>query len=178
MACARGTRTELQVMISGLWSHHNGCMKPWTKYTRDRVLRHLIIGPGPCNFEIHKYRLFLESVCVGKQEIGLISDPSTKNHEIPPSSSIYTALRASFRLWVLFRLKFAIAATSRTSFVFNDQTKASQNPTLIYKLSSYIRNIQIAISVSCLFFVCLQETDPRGQVDRAPAWSITPRKLV
>ena len=32
--------------------------------------RHLIIGPGPCNFEIHKYRLFLESVCVGKQEIG------------------------------------------------------------------------------------------------------------
>ena len=97
------------------------------------MLRHLIIGPGPCNFEIHKYRLFLESVCMGKQEIGLISDPSTKGHEIPPSSSIYTSLRASFRLWVLFRLKFAIAATSRTSFVFNDQTKASQNPTLINK---------------------------------------------
>lgn len=67
--------------------------------------RHLIIGPGPCNFEIHKYRLFLESVCVGKQEIGLISDPSTKGHEIPHSSPIYTALRAPFRLWVLFRLK-------------------------------------------------------------------------
>src|SRR4051812_40106942 len=50
-----------------------------------------------------------------------------------PSSSIYTALRASFRLWVLFRLKFTIAATSRTLFVFNDQTKASQNPTLINK---------------------------------------------
>ena len=93
------------------------------------MLRHLIIGPGPCNFEIHKYRLFLESVCVGKQEIGLVSDPSTKGHEIPPSSSIYIALRAPFRLWVLFRLKFAIAATSHTSFVFNDQTKASQNPT-------------------------------------------------
>ena len=59
-------------------------------------------GPGPCNFEIHKYRLLLESVCVGKQEIGLVSDPSTKGHEIPPSSSIYTALRASFRLWDLF----------------------------------------------------------------------------
>src|SRR3954465_10968550 len=29
--------------------------------------------------------------------------------------------------------KFAIAATSRTSFVFNDQTKASQNPTFINK---------------------------------------------
>ena len=97
------------------------------------MLRHLIIGPGPCNFEIHKYRLFLESVCVRKQEIGLISDPSTKGHEIPHSSSIYTALRAPFRLWVLFRLKFDIAATSRTSFVFNDQTKASQNPTLINK---------------------------------------------
>ena len=60
--------------------------------------RHRISGPGPCNFEIHKYRLFLESVCVGKQEIGLVSDPFPKGHEIPPSSSIYTALRASFRL--------------------------------------------------------------------------------
>ena len=69
------------------------------------MLRHLIIGPGPCNFEIHKYRLFLESLCVGKQEIGLVSDPFPKGHEIPPSSSIYTALRALFRLWVLFRLK-------------------------------------------------------------------------
>ena len=29
-----GTRTELQVMISGLLSHHKECMKPWTKYTR------------------------------------------------------------------------------------------------------------------------------------------------
>jgi len=47
------------------------------------VMRHLIIGPGPCNFEIHKYRLFLESVCVGKQEIGLISDSTTN-----PSSLI------------------------------------------------------------------------------------------
>src|SRR3954469_2683395 len=69
--------------------------------------------------------------------------------------------------------KFAIAATSRTSFVFNDQTKASQNPPSLIKLSSFIRNIQIAILVSCLFFVCSQETGPRGQVDRAPAWSIT-----
>ena len=48
------------------------------------MLRHLIIGPGPRNFEIHKYRLFLESVCVGKQEIGLVSDPFLKGHEIPP----------------------------------------------------------------------------------------------
>ena len=95
--------------------------------------RHLIIGSGPCIFEILKYRLFLESVCVGKQELGLDSDPSHKGQEIPPYSSIYTALSAPFRFWVLFRLKFAIAATSRTSFVFNDQTKASQNPTLINK---------------------------------------------
>ena len=49
------------------------------------MLRHLIIGPGPCNFEIHKYRLFLEFVCVGKQEIGLVLDPSSKGHEIPPT---------------------------------------------------------------------------------------------
>ena len=61
--------------------------------------------PDPCNFEILEYMLFLEFVCVGKQEIGLVSDPFPKGHEIPPSSSIYTALRAPFRLWVLFRLK-------------------------------------------------------------------------
>ena len=97
------------------------------------MLRHLIIGPGPCIFEVLKYRLFLESVCVGKQELGLDLDPSHKGHKIPPYSSIYTALRASFRLWVLFRFKFAIAATLHTSFVFNDQTKASQKPTLINK---------------------------------------------
>ena len=66
---------------------------------------------------------------MGKPELGLVSDPSSKGHELPPLSSIYTTLRASFRLWVLFRLKFAIDATSRTSFVFNDQTKVSQNPT-------------------------------------------------
>src|SRR3954470_1315381 len=69
------------------------------------MLRHLFIGPGPCNFEILKYRLFLESVCVGKQELGLVSDPTIRGHEIPSSSAIYTALRASFRLWVLFRSK-------------------------------------------------------------------------
>ena len=53
-----------------------------------------------------------------------------------------------------------------------------RTPPSLIKLSSYIRNIQIAISVSCLFFVCSQETYPHGLVDRAPAWSITPRKLV
>ena len=40
------------------------------------MLRYLIIGPGPCIFEIIEYSLFLESVCVGKQELGLVSDPS------------------------------------------------------------------------------------------------------
>ena len=49
-----------------------------------KVLRRLIIGPGPCNFKILLYRLFLESVHVGKQELGLILDPSFKGHEIPP----------------------------------------------------------------------------------------------
>lgn len=59
---------------------------PLHKFRPEAILgaAHLIIGPGPCNFEIHKYRLFLESVYVGKQETGLISDPSTKGHEIPP----------------------------------------------------------------------------------------------
>ena len=127
------------------------------------MLRHLIIGPGPCNFEILEYRLFLESVCVGKQEIGLVSDPFPKGHEIPPSSSIYTALRASFRLWVLFRLKFAIAATSRTSFVSDDQTKTSQNPTLINK--AFILYSQYPdCNLSFLLVLCL----PAGN---RPSWS-------
>ena len=139
------------------------------------MLRHLIIGPGPCIFEILKYRMFLESVCVRKQELGLLSDPSSKGHEIAPSSSLYTALRVSFKLRVLFRLKFALAATSRTSFVFNDQTKASQNPTLINKAFILYSQYPDCNLSSCLFFVCSQETDPRGQVDRAPAWSITSR---
>jgi hypothetical protein len=80
------------------------------------VLHHLIFWPGPCNFEILEYRLFLESVCVGKQELGLVLDPSSKGHLISPSSSIYTALRASFRLWVLFRLKVLIEAGVSRSF--------------------------------------------------------------
>ncbi len=83
------------------------------------MLRHHIIGPGPCNFEILKYRLFLESVCVGKQELGLVWDPSSKGHEMPPpSSSIYTALRASFRLWVLFRLPYIQPLGHRLDFGF------------------------------------------------------------
>ena len=48
------------------------------------MLSHLIIGPGPCNFEIHKYRLFLESVCVGKQELGLVLDPPPRATKFPP----------------------------------------------------------------------------------------------
>jgi len=77
-----------------------------------------------------------------------------------------------FRLGFFLDYKFAIAATLRPSFVFHDQTKTSQNPTSSIKLSSFIRNIQIAILVSSLFFVCVQEIDLRGQVDRASAWSI------
>ena len=53
-----------------------------------------------------------------------------------------------------------------------------RTPPSLIKISSFIRNIQIAISVSCLFFVCSQEIDPRGQVDHTPVSSITPRKLV
>ena len=53
------------------------------------MLRHLIIGLGPCIFEILKYRLFLESVCVGKQELGLVSDPSSKAMKFPLSPYIH-----------------------------------------------------------------------------------------
>ena len=127
------------------------------------MLCHLIIGPGPCIFEILKYRLFLESVCVGKQELGLVSDPSSKGHEIPPSSSIYTALRAPFRLWVLFRLKVRHSCNFAYFFVFNDQTKASQNPTLINK--AFLLYSQYPdCHLSFLLVLCL----PSGN---RPSWS-------
>ena len=127
------------------------------------MLRHLIIGPGPCNFELHKLRLFLESVCVGKQEIGLVSDRPPRATKFTPSSSIYTTLRVPFRLWVLFRLMFAIAATSRTSVVFNDQTKASQNPTLIN--TAFLLYSQYPdCNLSFLLVLCL----PAGN---RPSWS-------
>ena len=126
---------------------------------------HLIIGPGPCIFEILKYRLFLESVCVGKQEIGLILDPSNKGHEIPPSSSIYTTLRASFRLWVLFILKFAIDATSHTSFMFNDQTKTAYGSPPLSILHLYSQYSDCII----IFLLVLRlraGIDLHGQADR------------
>ena len=40
--------------------------------------------PRPMYFEILKYRPFSESMCVEKQEIGLVLDPFPKGHEIPP----------------------------------------------------------------------------------------------
>src|SRR3954470_8373991 len=105
---ARARRMELLVLIFTLGSHHKACMKTWTKYTRChfiifvqgllKVLRHLNIGPGPCNFEILQYRLFLESVCVGKPSKGCFRTPPPRGHTIPLCSPIYTALRASFRL--------------------------------------------------------------------------------
>ena len=90
-----------------------------------------------------------------------------------PSSSIYTTLRASFRLWVLFKLKFAVAATSRTSFVFNDHTKTSQNPTFINKAFLCYSQYPDCNLSFLLVLRLLAGIDLRGQVDRAPAWSIT-----
>ena len=42
---------------------------------------------GPCIFKVLKYRLFLESVCVGKQELGLVSD--SKNSLYLSTSKIH-----------------------------------------------------------------------------------------
>ena len=49
------------------------------------------------------------------------------------ASPYYTALRAPLDFGFCLDQKFAIVATSCTSFVFNDQTKASQNPNFINK---------------------------------------------
>ena len=50
--------------------------------------------------------------------------------KFPPIPPYIRPLGHRLDFGVSFRLKFAIAATSCTSFVFNDQTKASQNPTV------------------------------------------------
>ena len=75
----------------------------------------------------------------------------------------------------MIRFKLAIAATSSSSFVSTDQAKTAIGTPTSVNLSSYIRNIQIAILSSCLFFRLLAGIDLRGQVDRASAGSITSR---
>ena len=87
-----------------------------------------------------------------------------------------TALRALFRLWSFVQIKSSPQLQLRVLRLCSTTRPECHGtaPSLI-KLSSYIRNIQNAISVSCLFFVCSQEIDLRGQVDCAPAWSITSR---
>ena len=51
----------------------------------------------------------------------------------PPLPPYIQPLGHRLDFGVLFRLKVRIAATLHTSFVFNDQTKASQIPTVINK---------------------------------------------
>ena len=135
--------------------------------------RHLFIGPGPCNFKIRKYRLFLESVCVGKQEIGLVSDPSSKGHEIPPSSSIYTALMASFRVWVLFRLKVRHSCNFAYFVCVQrpDQDRL-RIPTFI-NTSYTLAIFRLLLSYSCLFFDCVQEQTFMVRLIVLPATSVT-----
>ena len=124
------------------------------------MLCHLIIGRGPCNFEILKYRLFLESVCVGKQELVLDSDPSHKGHEIPPYSSIYTALRASFRLWVLFRLKVCHSC----NFAYFVCVQRPNQDVTEPHLDQYSFHLIFAISrlqsqfLACSSFACRKQT--------------------
>ena len=140
------------------------------------MLRHLIIGSGPCIFEILKYRLFLEFVCVGKQVLWLVSDPSSKGHEITsPLFSIYAALWASFRLWVLFRLKVRHSCNFTYFVCVQRPGKTSQNPTLVNKAFILYSQYPDCNLSFLLVLVCSQEIDPRGQVYRAPAWSITSR---
>ena len=110
-----------------------------------------------------------------RDRVGFGPLPQGPRNSPPPTSSIYTALRAPFRLWVLFRLKFAIAATSRTSFVLNDQTKTSQNPTLINKAFILYSQYPDCDLSFLLVLRLLAGIDLRGQVDCAPAWSITSR---
>ena len=54
---------------------------------------------------ILKYRLFLEFVCVGKQELGLVLDPSSKRHEMPPLPPYIQPLGRRLDFGVLFTLK-------------------------------------------------------------------------
>ena len=57
----------------------------------------------------------------------------------------------------------------------NDQTKTAYGSPPLSILHIYIRNIQIAFIIFLLVLRLLAGIDLRGQVDRAPAWSITSR---
>ena len=125
-------------------------------------------GPGPCN-------LFLESILQGKRLRRCFSPTLPRVDKIPSLFPINIALKASFRLGFYLvksqpSLQLRVLRLCPTT-----RPRRHRTPPSLIKLSSFIRNIQIAISVSCLFFICSQETDPRGQVDRSLAWSITSR---
>ena len=139
------------------------------------MLCHLIFGPGPCNFELQLPRLFLESVCVGKQELGLVSDPSSKGHESPPLPPYIQPLGRRLDFGFCLDQKFIIAATSCTSFVFNDQTKMSQNPILINK--AFILYSQYPdCNLNFLLVLCLLAGNrPSWSGWSCSAWSITTR---
>src|SRR4051812_8770928 len=59
--------------------------------------------------------------------------PPSGDTKFPPPPPYIQPLGRRLDFGFCLDQKFAIAATSRTSFVFNDQTKASQNPTFINK---------------------------------------------
>src|SRR3954463_1428557 len=184
---ARARRMELPVVIFALRSHHKACMKTWTKYTRChfiifvqgllKVPRHLNIGPGPCNFEILQYRLFSSPYVWGNRVrvvFGPLLQGATKFPSVPPYIQ---------PLGRRLDLGFDYIKVSHSSnfeiFVCVDRPGQARigTPTFLNH-SSYIRNIQIAILSSCLFFDCLQELDLRGQVDRASAGSISSRSWI
>ena len=85
---------------------------------------------------------------------GPLLQGATKFLSVPP---YIQPLGRRLDLGVLIRVKLAIAATSSSSFVSTDQAKTAIGTPTSVNLSSYIRNIQIAILSSCLFFDCLQE---------------------
>ena len=83
----------------------------------------------------------------------------------PRNSSIYTALRALFRLRDLFSQKLAIA-TSCTSFVSNDQTKTAYGSPPLSIPHIYLQYSDCFI-IFLLVLRLLAGIDLRGQADRA-----------
>ena len=87
-------------------------VETWTKYLEStlHIFVHrlrwccviLIFGLGPCIFEITFHRLFSRVRIERETDLGWISAPFPRLHEIPSRLPINTTLGRRFRVWVLF----------------------------------------------------------------------------
>ena len=106
-------------------------------------------GPGPCN-------LFLESILQGKRLRRCFSPTLPRVDKIPSLFPINITLKASFRLG-FYLVKSQPSLQLRVLRLCPTTRPRPLMKPHFYQYFIHIRNIQIALSYSCLFFDCLQE---------------------